>query len=60
MYELNNTQILKDGEPLPLRALVKELNSKDVQIKKLIEANAVLHKDKARLVLELQNVFEAR
>lgn len=58
MYELNNTQILKDGEPLTLKAVVKELNSKDDQIKKLTEADAVLYKEKARLVLELQTLFE--
>ncbi len=47
-YTLEGQQPLKDGEPVKISVLVKDLNNQDAQIKKLIEHNAQLHKDKMK------------
>lgn len=54
MYHSQGIQILKDDEPLGTEAILRELRDLEKQNKKLIEQNAVLHKEKMKYKRRLE------
>lgn len=54
LYHSQGIQILKDDEPLGTEAILRELRDLEKQNKKLIEENAVLHKEKMKYKRRLE------